>query len=236
VTDPFRELDAAYVLGALSSDDRREFEAHLRTCDECSKAVRELAGLPGLLAVVPTHVVEMEPAGPVPDTLLPSLVRQVRRESRRRRWQLGAAAAAAAVAVGVGGTTLAGLPGQGTATRVTSTPTATKPSTSTAAAHSMTAVRPSPLQAQVSLNQVAWGTRLDLTCTYTTPERHPGLDEPAYVLVVRSGDGKVEQVATWRVVPGRTMRLSGATALTTADIVAVEVRTQSGTPLLTLRT
>ena len=33
--DPYREWDAAYVLGALSPRDRRAFEQHLATCPAC---------------------------------------------------------------------------------------------------------------------------------------------------------------------------------------------------------
>ena len=51
--DSFREWDAAYVLGALSAEDRRDFERHLPTCPACAAAVAELAGLPGILAVLP---------------------------------------------------------------------------------------------------------------------------------------------------------------------------------------
>ena len=36
--DPFREWDAAYVLGSLEPADRRAFEDHLRTCDSCHAA------------------------------------------------------------------------------------------------------------------------------------------------------------------------------------------------------
>jgi len=51
--DRFREWDAAYVLGSLSAEDRRDFERHLPTCPACAAAVAELAGLPGILAVLP---------------------------------------------------------------------------------------------------------------------------------------------------------------------------------------
>ena len=46
-TDRFRDWDAAYVLGALDSEDRRAYERHLAKCPSCSKALAELAGLPG---------------------------------------------------------------------------------------------------------------------------------------------------------------------------------------------
>jgi anti-sigma-K factor RskA len=51
-TDEFALYDAAYVLGALSPADRREFEEHLKGCAACASAVGELAGLPGLMSKV----------------------------------------------------------------------------------------------------------------------------------------------------------------------------------------
>ncbi|NKY37955.1 anti-sigma factor family protein, partial [Cellulomonas septica] len=51
--DPFREWDAAYVLGALGPSDRRRFEEHLAVCDACQDRVAELAGMPGLLRALP---------------------------------------------------------------------------------------------------------------------------------------------------------------------------------------
>jgi sugar phosphate isomerase/epimerase len=48
--DPFVTFDAAYVLGALSPQDSAAFEAHLGHCERCARSVRELTGLPGLLA------------------------------------------------------------------------------------------------------------------------------------------------------------------------------------------
>ncbi len=48
----FADWDAAYVLGALSSAERRDFERHLHSCPRCTEAVSELAGIPGLLARV----------------------------------------------------------------------------------------------------------------------------------------------------------------------------------------
>ncbi|WP_026818543.1 anti-sigma factor family protein [Arthrobacter castelli] len=52
-SDPFREWDAAYVLGSLTPADRAAYEAHLAECPRCSAAVADLAGLPGILAAVP---------------------------------------------------------------------------------------------------------------------------------------------------------------------------------------
>ena len=101
-------LDGAYVLGALSPSERLDFERHLAGCAECSRSVRELAGLPGLLAQV--DVGDLEPAAvpPLPPTLLPSLVREVR-GSQRRRSVLVAAVAASVAAVAVGALAVGGV-------------------------------------------------------------------------------------------------------------------------------
>jgi hypothetical protein len=52
---------------------------------------------------------------------------------------------------------------------------------------------------------------------------------------VRDRDGKVEQVATWRALPGKTMHLDAATATSREDIASVEVRTADGQPVLQLK-
>jgi hypothetical protein len=54
------------------------------------------------------------------------------------------------------------------------------------------------------------------------------------VLVVHTRDGGTEQVGTWKGLPGKTMHLTGATALTADQIQSVEVRTETGQPVLEL--
>ena len=38
----YADWDSAYVLGALASAERREYEAHLETCEACRRSVAEL--------------------------------------------------------------------------------------------------------------------------------------------------------------------------------------------------
>src|SRR5262245_36798557 len=45
-----REKTGAYILGLLPEDERREFEAHLSSCLECVREVRELADVTAALA------------------------------------------------------------------------------------------------------------------------------------------------------------------------------------------
>ena len=182
--------------------------------------MRQLAGLPGLLGRLPLEVVESA-LEPLPETLLPHLVDEVRRAQRRRHWAVGLAAAAAVVAIGAAGATVVAVTSEDEP----------PPSSQT-----MTPLDQDRVDARVALTSVAWGTRLDLTCSYDEPGGgyHDDADAPTYSLVVRTRDGAVEQVATWKALPGRTMHLTGATALDTDQITSVEVRTADGQPVLEL--
>ena len=99
----------------------------------------------------------------------------------------------------------------------------------------MTAVDGAPVRATVALTSVAWGTRLDLACTYAEAgERYDLPASVTYGLFVRTRDGRTEQVGTWRSLEGRTMRLTAATAARRQEIASVEVRTAKGRPVLEL--
>jgi len=224
---PQGHLDGAYVLGALAPDERLDFERHLAECPACSAAVRDLAGLPGLLAQVSADVVETAPEPePVPPTLLPGLVAEVRRQQGRRRWTVGLAAAAAVVVLGAGAATVVAVSGDD------SPPPQASPTL--AAARDMTQVDQTGVWGRLSLTPVPWGTRLDLACSYDEPDSAYGEQPHTYALVVHTRDGGSEQVATWKALPGKTMHVTGATALTTAEIASVEVRTETGDPVLRL--
>jgi hypothetical protein len=217
--------DGAYVLGSLSSADRREFESHLAGCPECSRAVRDLAGLPGLLGRLDPEVFEEGEPEPVPDTLLPRLVAAMHRGQRRRTWMTAGLAAAAAVVVTVGGVAVLDRSTGGT-------PTASPPSIITSSAQPMTPVGNDPMTASVSLTSVAWGTRVDMTCSY--PQFHGDYEGGSYALVVHTLHGGTERIATWNGLPGKTMHLTGATASQKAQITSVDVTRIDGAPVLHL--
>ncbi len=226
---PLARDDGAYVLGSLSPADRLEFERHLPGCADCTRAVGELAGLPGLLGRVPGEVLlAQESEQPVPPTLLSSLTRQVRVEQRRRTWRVaGLAAAAAAVVVALGAVAVAGFNdegGSGTAT----------PSSATSAVPSQTMqqVGNDPMAGDLSLTSVAWGTKLTLTCSYDDAWEESA--DSTYRLVVVTRAGTTEQVATWHGLPGKTMQLDAATATRVADMAMVEVQTGAGEAVLRL--
>ena len=103
--------DAAYVLGSLSSVDRREFEGHMAHCQACREAVAELSGVPALLSQLDRdEVTAITQSGDIPmatpemsPELLPSLLAKVawrRRRTRAITW-VASSAAAAVLTVGV---------------------------------------------------------------------------------------------------------------------------------------
>jgi hypothetical protein len=201
---------AAYVLGALSSAERTEFETHLAECADCRQTVAELAGIPGLLSrVSPTDLAEQPP---LPDTLVPRLLRSVRRTMLRRRLVMGGLAAAAAVLAVLGTLVVVQSPSDG-------------PS-----GVAMSAVVTSPIRATAALTRHGWGTEITMDCSY---EGEPDADRP-YLLVVVGKDGTEHEIATWTVGPSRTATATGSVDLQPAQIDRIEVRTASGKALLRL--
>jgi hypothetical protein len=220
---PYEMWDGSYVLGSLSPAERREFEAHLDGCRPCSRAVRDLAGLPGLLGRIGPEVFDEHEPEPVPETLLPRLSRAVRRREQRRTWLSAGIAAAAAVAVTAGGALALD--------HASSSPTAGNPTPSVVQPSSLLMTQRSrdPMTARVALTPVAWGTRLQLTCSY--PRGTVRYEGGAYALVVHTKDGRTERVATWNGLPGQSMQVSGATAAWKSDIASVEVTKLDGSPV-----
>jgi predicted anti-sigma-YlaC factor YlaD len=204
------ESAAAYVLGALPAAERSAFEMHLEGCPDCRGTIADLAGLPGLLARVSPD--DLVAPAPVPDTLVPRLVREVRRSSRRRRLVVGALGAAAVVLAVLG-------------TAVVVQRTNDEP-----AEIAMEAVVDSPVTARAALVGHQWGTEITMRCRY---------DDAAtwsrpYALVAVDDTGTAYQIATWTVGPGKTATVRGSVPVPRERIDRLEVRTLSGQALLRL--
>ena len=195
--------------------------------------------MPGLLAQVSSDVVLAGPEQePVPDTLLPRLDREVRRagdaaylaDDGRRRSRGRADHRARRVRAdqrlrrrrqpAVRRTVVQPLGHRRAGRRGDDPGRAGRP------------------ERNVVITSVDWGTKLELTCSYDPPEHEYGDDPPAwtYALVVRTTDGRVEQVGTWTALPGRTLSFTGGTAALADDIASLEVRAPDGTPVLRLAT
>lgn len=225
---PHTEDAAAYVIGALSPAERFDFQKHLAGCPACERAVRELAGMPGLLGRVEPSSLEHPPSTePVPDTLLPALSREVR--SARRRRVLAAGAAAAAVAAVITAVALGAGDTQQPAGPETSSQASDVP------AQDMEPVGHLPVTGTLSLEPVTWGTRLGLNCLYARNMSDYPLPRTLDLTVfVRTEDGAVERVGSWRAVSGMEMKVTTSTAVERDEISQVQVRNDWGKVVLEL--
>jgi hypothetical protein len=207
--DPFAHDDAAYVLGALSSDERAAFERHLETCPDCSARVREMASMPALLAGVPASAYgDEEDEEEPPAELLPHLLSRVRFEQRRRRWVtagLAGLAAACLIALVVA-VWPSSSPRQGTGTSV-------------ARPQAMSELSGSPVHATAALSSVAWGTKIDLVCEYYASATKAW----DYQLVIVDKMNVAHPAGSWKLVPGKVAHFTGGTALTRDQISKVEI-------------
>ncbi len=222
----YEEWDAAYVLGALSPAERREFEDHLAGCEACRASVAELAGMPGLLGRLPAadafallSAPEAAPDRPYagPHELTASLAQAAARRRRRTRgWTIASFAAAAAVVAGVLviPPVLDAVGGPHHAATV-----------------ALEASAPGPLSATVALTAHDWGTSIDMNCSYRAGGANYG--PGSYALYVTDDTGTATRVTTWSAKPGDDVALTAATEVQEADIRSVDLRdTATGTVLL----
>ena len=216
--DRYVTWDAAYVLGSLSSNERREYEAHLETCERCRSAVAEISGIPALLAMLDledVRALDEEPAEtpPLRPEILDSVLDKVRWRRRRSRWLTSAAVGVAAALLAVG-VVIAIRP------EIVGLENYTPQETSQAL--EMAKVSPTPINASISLTGFGWGTRIDMACTYgdwgqrDAPPQNLGM-------VVVGRDGSHTQVATWLGLSGATALPSATTPMQKDEIAAVQL-------------
>jgi hypothetical protein len=215
--DPYATWDAAYVLGSLSGNERREFEAHLAACPQCRAAVAELSGIPALLAQLTADEVEAldDPAMEVPpmrpevlDTLMQKVEWRRRRTRRRSVIALAAAAAVLAIALVVG--ILPGIGEQGDDQPMASSVTMSK-------------VAETPINAAITLTGFGWGTRIDMVCTYGDYASRGQATTENLSMVLVGHNGTQSEVATWVGVNGATALPSGNTTMQKDQIKSVQL-------------
>ena len=81
----FREWAGPYVLGALDSDERAEFEIHLASCRSCQTEIITLSPLPGLLRNAEPMLDPEEPAASTGSSAIQLLQRDRLSYERRIR-------------------------------------------------------------------------------------------------------------------------------------------------------
>jgi hypothetical protein len=228
--------DAAYVLGSLSPADRLEFERHLPGCERCRRSVADLAGMPGLLSRVPREQVEEPlPFEPLPETVLPSLVATVRREQRRKAILATLGAAAAVAVVALGATALQAARDDGPLPQAEPSSTSSSSSPSLAPAVPMDVVVDWGASADLSVTQLASGTKFWWSCRYAAPGSDYSGHAYTYNLVAFTDTGDTERVSSWWAEPGQTYTDSSTIAVELDHITKVELQNERGDAILRLK-
>ena len=210
-SDPYEHVDAAYLMGALSEDERVAYEAHLPGCAACRVRQDEARSVLPYLIAGDESLLDEEPA--FPDTILPRLLAQARRAAIRRRVAVSVIGATAAVLVVVA--------------FALSSPRASAPQ-----AHPMVALQASPITATAALRSTAWGTEITLNCGYSQGiHMVPGY---RYALTVHSRNGTTSQLGTWELNDTRAITFTAGTALPIDQIQRVDITDPDGTALLEL--
>ncbi|OBK15244.1 anti-sigma factor family protein [Mycobacterium asiaticum] len=213
VHDDYVMWDAAYVLGALSSAEWREFEGQMADCPLCRSAVGELSGMPALLSQLDRDellAIDEVDHNPLPDELLPSLLAQVKWRRSRSRAVVWATAAGAAAVLAIG--VLVGF-GVHHPTPVPNPP-------GSVSAQPMTPVGTYSLTSTVAVSGQHWGTFISMHCVCLAP-LNAYRDTLAMVVVGR--DGSRTRLATWVQNPGHATTPAGSISTPVDQIASVQV-------------
>ena len=218
--DDVAEWDAAYVLGALNSEDRRTYENYLATNPERSAELSGLTGMPDILDVLsPEEALGVDrpcgqPAGPG--------------SPRQRRVVCsgggGAAADIPARSPRNGGRGRRGGGDRRWRRRRDGFPRTTGSLQTVAMAPMQPGSRPG-LTAQLAVTEKKWGTELNWACEYT---KDWARDVESYDIVVTTNNGGQMVVGSWRPAGDEATGLSAATSVPTSEIRTVDIRV-SGT-------
>lgn len=222
--DPYGDWDAAYVLGALTVQQRHEYEDHLAGCPDCRNSVGELAAMPGLLAQLPAaEAIALSDRGaardaePVPDSIR-SLTPPRRFDLRLRLLLVGAVVLALLVG-GLGGFLVRGAMAPG------------RPAHGSSVLVAFEAKQPTGIVANARLTAAGDRTKIDFNCVYAV---HPGYSRSAdYALQTVDDHGRSHRIWWWAAGPGDNRHWPGGTSLQLNRISALQiVYADSGAVLL----
>jgi len=214
--DNIAEWDAAYVLGALSLEDRRAYEQYLSAHPDRAAELAELQRMPAILdALSPEEALAL--TEPAPDTAPPDNVASLAHAAATRQRRSRRAYLATTVAVAAALAIIGGVVGATVFPRSTSVQTV-------AMAPMQSGVREG-LTAQLAVTEKKWGTELHWSCQYT---KDWSRNVESYDIVVTTKDGQQIPVGSWKPAGDEAAGLSAATSIPKSDIRSVDIRV-SGT-------
>jgi hypothetical protein len=226
--DDLAEWDAAYVLGALSLEDRRTYENYLAENPTRAAELTELAGMPGILnalsrdeAVALTDLAGAAPAEGPPDNVASLAHAAANRQRRTRRTMLTAAVASAAALLIAGGVVGATVFSRST------------PPVETVAMQPMQPTPRGGLTAELAVTEKKWGTELNWACEYT---KDWSRNVESYDIVVTTDDGTQYVVGSWKPAGDEATGLSAATSIPKPQIRSVDIRVTGDTEPLAIST
>lgn len=225
MVDKYRDWDAAYVLGSLSTDERREFERHLMNCVACTSAVSELAGMPGFLTKIDATAAEALVQAPdrenvyaLPLEPIQKLARAaIKQRSLVRRQVAAGIAVAAAVLMVIG--LVVGL-------NIHTSSNVPAGQVIALAAGTNIAMVPLENYAMVVNMQVSkkkWGTQFTWNCIYGNYASSTQVPQ-SYDLVVTDASGTTTTIASWSQTGTNAKGLVASTGIPLTKIKTVEVR------------
>jgi len=191
------QWSAAYVLGALDTEERLLYESHLTSCETCQKDIQSFSAIPGLLNKAGDDGLIEAPPG-----VAASMVEKIQSEwshlSRsRNRWRwIAGTAAVVILALGFTVTTESSTSGTEMVVQTDSIATGS-----------------------VSLDARPWGTAITLDLEELPPNQ-------TYVAWAIDQNGEQQQVAVWGPTPNSSANVSGASSFTTVDLERIVVTSQ----------
>lgn len=233
--DQYKEWDAAYVLGALSHDERKEYEAHLMQCSNCSAALALLAGIPGFLGKIDSQTAINLMDGASADSVvdpreesifIQKLAKRVAQEQRKTRIrQTIGLVAAVVISITIG---VASGPKVQYSTKQAPNPS----SKAIDAAWHLTNFQPEILTAELHITSNAWGTHFEWNCTYSKNAATWDASK-RYDMILTDSSGRKFVIASWAPSGNAAKGLSATTALSGSQIKMVEVTvTGSAKPII----
>lgn len=223
--DPYGDWDAAYVLGALTVQQRHEYEDHLAGCADCRQSVGDLAAMPGLLAQLPAAeaIALSDHAAASDGAQLPASIRDLtppRRTSTRARLLLVAAVIVALIMGGIGGFLVRGAvlprsPDGGSSVLVAFAPN-----------------HPTDMIANARLTSSGSRTRIHVDCMYAV--NGPYAHSASYALETVDDQGNRQRSWVWSAGPGDHESWNGWAAVPIGQIRSLQiVYADGGAPLMT---
>jgi hypothetical protein len=212
--------DAAYLLGGLEPADRQAYERHTASCSTCQQSLSELSGLPAVLAQVDPASLDTLGSEPLPESLLPRLLAEVRRHRARRAVRTattGFLVACLLAVLAFGG--------------VRYWSDTHRPQTLV-----MQAVGPDAagIYATVRLLGDGANTRIQLDCGYhsNTATNYPG--EASYQMVVFNRAGMKRELGSWTPQPGEDVEITRESPWRRQALSRIEISNNTGEVVLRL--